>query len=77
MDQASTTLKLREQLKVLLYYFAKHSEQPGMELQDMLKEVIQELYAEVAAATATTQEKTAAKGGRAASPMKLVISNHH
>ena len=76
MDHASTTLKLREQLKVLLYYFAKHSEQPGMELQDMLKEVIQELYAEVAAATATTKEKTAARGDRA-SPMKLVISNTH
>jgi hypothetical protein len=77
MDHASTTLKLREQLKVLLYYFAKHSEQPGMELQDMLKEVIQELYAEVATATAKTQEKTAARGGKSAPRMKLLVSNHH
>ena len=63
MDQATTELKLREQLKILLYYFAKYSEQPGQELQEMLREVIQELYAEVAEATAAKKK------------IKLVVSN--
>lgn len=63
MDQATTESKLREQLKILLYYFAKHSEQPGQELQEMLREVIQELYYEISEATAAKKK------------IKLVVSN--
>jgi hypothetical protein len=46
----NTESQLRNQLKLLLYYFAKESDQPGRELQVMLREVITELYEEISAA---------------------------
>jgi hypothetical protein len=63
MDHLETETKLREQLKILLYFFAKHSDQPGVELQQMLREVIQDLYEDVAAASAAQKK------------LKLVVSN--
>ena len=63
MDNLETAPQVREQLKILLYFLAKTSDQPGRELQDLLREVINELYEEVAAAT-EAQKK-----------IKLVVSN--
>jgi hypothetical protein len=39
--------QIRTELKSLLFYFARESDQPGMELQDVLREVINELHDEV------------------------------
>jgi hypothetical protein len=39
--------QIRAELKSLLFYFAKESDQPGLELQDVLREVINELHDEV------------------------------
>jgi hypothetical protein len=41
--------QIRTELKSLLFYFAKESDQPGMELQEVLREVINELHDEVKA----------------------------
>lgn len=51
-----TESQLRTQLKALLYFFAKKSEQPGRELQEILREVISELYDDVS--TAQKEQRT-------------------
>ena len=63
MDNLETTPQVREQLKVLLYHLAKNSEHPGRELQELMREVINELFAEVTAATEANRK------------IKLVVSN--
>jgi hypothetical protein len=55
--------QVRSELKLLLYYFARESDQPGSDLQDVLREVITELHAEV-------KEVTQSGGG-----LRLVTSN--
>ena len=39
--------QVKEHLKVLLFHFAKNSETPGLDLQDLLREVITELHRDV------------------------------
>ncbi len=40
---------VREHLKVLLLHFAKNSDSPGTELQELMHELIEELYDETQA----------------------------
>ena len=44
---------VRNHLKVLLLHLAARSENPGLELQALLREVIEELHAEVKASLRT------------------------
>jgi hypothetical protein len=40
---------VREHMKVLLLHFAKTTDSPGMELQTLIQELIEELYTETQA----------------------------
>jgi hypothetical protein len=42
-----TYSEVRSELKLLLFHFAKESDQPGLELQEVLREVISELHDQV------------------------------
>jgi hypothetical protein len=50
MDQASGDQLIRTHLKALLLHLASRSPHPSLELEDILKEVIDELHQEVASA---------------------------
>ena len=39
--------EIRSELKLLLFLFAKESDQPGLDLQEVLREVIHELHDQV------------------------------
>jgi hypothetical protein len=50
MQKKSPSL-IRAELKYLLYQFAKESDSPGQDLQEILREVINELHDDVMQAT--------------------------
>ena len=45
--QSKSFSEIRSELKLLLFLFAKESEQPGLDLQEVLREVIHELHDQV------------------------------
>jgi hypothetical protein len=53
--QPKSFSQIRSELKLLLFQFARESEQPGADLQDILREVIHELHDEVKDVTRATR----------------------
>lgn len=45
--QSKSFSEIRSELKLLLFLFAKESDQPGLDLQNVLREVIHELHDQV------------------------------
>lgn len=45
--QSKSFSEIRSELKLLLFLFAKESDQPGCDLQDLLREIIHELHDQV------------------------------
>jgi hypothetical protein len=54
--QPKSFSEIRSELKLLLFLFAKESNQPGLDLQELLREVIHELHDQVKEATRSTRK---------------------